>query len=143
MSTLSKHGTEVGRIEGLSSVTVYMNDGTVHKDSGNGWRCAGRVRECLTPADAYERAAEREAARYELAPCLAAYRRLLHSTVPQHRDRRRLHVSIAQHAGRVDDVLTDSLEVLCLHLDEADLATLCGAYRLAHFEATELLHSRS
>ena len=79
MATLSKHGTEIGRLVYVDYVKSYRSDGTVLKNHGFGWKMAGKVKPGADIVDVYQKAVEHQRDFLAKYPAHAAYRKMLHS----------------------------------------------------------------
>lgn len=71
--------TEIGTIYKLTSAKRYMSDETVLKNTGFGWRVAGKLKPGFTPREAYERAAASQARALAENPAYTAYYKALHA----------------------------------------------------------------
>jgi hypothetical protein len=54
MAKLSAHGKEIGRINYTTYSKAYMQDGTILKNSGFGWKVFGKCK--INPQEVYEKA---------------------------------------------------------------------------------------
>jgi hypothetical protein len=80
MAKLSAYGrTEIGTVYKLRSAKRYMSDGTVLKNTGFGWKVAGKVKPGFTPREAYERGAASQARALAENPAYTAYYKALHA----------------------------------------------------------------
>ena len=79
MAKLSAHGSEIGRVYFTTSAKAYMSDGAILKNSGFGWKLAGKVKAGISPLEAYEAQKQKQVEYLALNPAIAAYRKELHS----------------------------------------------------------------
>ena len=77
MAKLSAHGKEIGRINYTTCSKAYMQDGTILKNSGFGWKVFGKCK--INPQEVYEKALTQHKDFIGKRPCLAAYRTHLHA----------------------------------------------------------------
>ena len=138
MATLSKHGREIGRITGLTTVRAYMADGVVLRHDGTGWKQYGKLKPGVNPETAYANAKARIEKFLSERPCFAAYRKALHDMAPQSK-RWMLHAAVEMMpddpdgvwASVVDDY--DPRRSVEAGLDE--ICALCDLYKTADLEA--------
>ena len=79
MAKLSVHGQEIGRIEFSTYTKAYFHDGKILKNGGFGWKLHAKVKEGVSPIDAYERAKAKQAEFRQANPSYDAYVKELHS----------------------------------------------------------------
>ena len=78
MAKLCAHGETIGTVFFTTSAKRYMSDGVILKNKGFGWKLAGKVKQGMTPLEAYEGQKRAQAEYLSVRPALAAYRRALH-----------------------------------------------------------------
>lgn len=133
MATLSKHGTEIGRLYYTTTVKAYMSDGAILKKSFAGdWKLVGKCKPDITPTEAYRLAAERQRAFLAKRPALVAYRKALHEAVCMGKAWK-LDLAIGLMPDDPDGVWSQACDGHgdnC-HLDLDDVEELCHLYRAA------------
>ena len=138
MATLSKHGREIGRITGLTTVRAYMADGVVLRHDGTGWKQHGKLKPGVNPETAYANAKARIEKFLSERPCFAAYRKALHDMAPQSK-RWMLHSAVEMMPGDPDgvwSVLADSYDPRQrIEADLDEICYLCELYKTAELEA--------
>jgi len=77
MAKLSAHGQEIGRVYFTTSAKAYFTDGTILKNSGFGWKLAGKVKSSMTPQDAFAAQKQKQDEYLAQRPALAKYRKAL------------------------------------------------------------------
>jgi hypothetical protein len=132
MAKCSVHGAEVGTIYKLTSARRYMTDGVVLKNSGFGWKLAGKVKAGIDPADAYQRAVARYGDELAANPEFAAYRKELHAMAGLGK-RWKLHAAVELMPDDCDGVWSEACDGygdnVCADIDE--VSNLCRLYLAA------------
>lgn len=82
MARLSKHGTELARIDYVNKRIAYMSDGVVLANTGNGWKVRGTVKVGRSPTEVAAAEVARYNAKIANNPSYAAWRDLLFELVP-------------------------------------------------------------
>ena len=138
MATLSKHGKEIGRINRLTTVRAYMDDGVVLQHDGTGWKQFGKVKPGVSPETAFANAKARSEKFLSERPCFAAYRKALHDMAPQSK-RWMLHAAVEMMPGDPDGLwseLADSYDPRQrIEADLDEICALCDLYKTADLEA--------
>ena len=138
MATLSKHGREIGRINYLTTVRAYMEDGAVLKHDGTGWKQLGKVKPGVSPETAYANAKTKQENGLAEKPCYAAYRKELHSLAPQSK-RWRLHTAVTMMPDDPDGVWSSVVDDYgtrnSIEADLDEICALCDLYTAAVREA--------
>lgn len=139
MAALSKHGSEVGRIERVASVKAYMSDGTVLKNAGFGWKLYGKVKPGIAPQQAYETAKAGYAAFLAARPMFAAYRDAMLDAAGIGK-RWKLATAIRMMPDDPDGVWSDCCDSYSdnVECDLSDIVNLCRLYQSAEREAAAL-----
>lgn len=139
MAKLSAHGQEVGTIYGLTGAKRYMSDGKILKNSGFGWKLWRKCKPEVSPAEAYQRATERQESFFRERPHYAAYRKALHDLAGLCK-RWKLHSAIQMMPDDCDGVWSEACDGYGdnIHADLNEIAELCQLYRIAEKEAAEL-----
>lgn len=127
MAVLSKHGNEVGRLEGLTSVIAYMEDGKILKNSGDGWKRWRRCKPGVSPLVAFEKSkANRERFQAE-RPAYSEYKRLLHSFCCNGK-RCLVHMTVEMLGNDHDGVWSELNDMLHVDCSFDEVHDLCVAY---------------
>jgi len=132
MAKLSAHGAIIGTVEYVTRAKRYMSDGVILKNDGMGWKLYGKVKSHLTPAEAYQHARDKLAARLAALPELAAYIAELHAMAGQCK-RWKLHTAVTMMPDDADGVWSEACDGYGdnVHADVGDVAKLCALYRAA------------
>lgn len=142
MATLSKHGAELYRYEGIAFRLSYRADGEILRDNGGGWKLWKRCKPGTDPAEFANRQRERNAQLDRDCPCFAAFREKMHSLVP---------FKARYWVFETLKTLPDDPDGLCTELQESslqysdhnpalgidDCVELCRAYAVATREAEQ------
>ena len=139
MAKLSAHGAEIGRIEFTTSVKAYMADGKVLKNSGFGWKLSGRVKDGLTPEQAFANAMRQQAEFISVRPCLKAYREALADMAGLSK-RWKLHSAIQLLGDDFDGVWSEACDGYGDNVSASceEVANVCRLYAAAMLEQTAL-----
>ena len=139
MARLCKHGTEIGRVELLTSVRAYMSDGTIMENRGHGWKIRGKLKTGVTPQSAYERMCSKLTVLQKERPALTAYRTELHDLAPVSK-RWKLHQAISLMPNDSDGVWSHVCDDYSDNIDASvdEIASLCRTFRVMEIEAREL-----
>lgn len=137
MAKCSVHGMEIGTIYKLTSARRYMSDGVVLKNSGFGWKLAGKVKAGINPAEAYQRALAHYNEALASNPALASYRKKLHSLAGLGK-RWKLHLAVSHMPDDCDGVWSEACDGYGdnVHADIDEISELCRLY-LAALEAAK------
>jgi len=129
MATLSKHGTEIGRLVYVDYVKSYRSDGTVMKNHGFGWKMAGKVKPGADIVDVYQKAVEHQRDFLAKYPAHAAYRKMLHSLAGVGKAWK-LHACVQLMHDDVDGVWSECCDGYSdnVHADLDEIAKLCRLY---------------
>jgi hypothetical protein len=132
MAKLTGHGAEVGTIQYLTTAKRYFADGTILKNRGFGWREYGRVKEGITPQQAFNNACERLRLRDIELPAFAAYRKALHKVAGVSK-RWKIHQCIDLLPGDPDGVWSEACDGYGdnVHADIDEVVELCRLYDAA------------
>ena len=135
MATLRAHGRELYRLRAAGYDKVYMEDGTVLKNSGDGWKVYARCRN--NPADLAEKVREKHLRKREEQP---AYREFLDRMleVGGIRVRSALCMYISLMPNDPDGVWSemDSWRETRDRLSHREISELCRLYNAAIAEQT-------
>lgn len=139
MAKLSAHGNEIGRLIFLTYVKAYMEDGTVLKNIGFGWKIHGKVKAGVDPREAYKRALDRQVAFLAPRPAYRAYRSELHSMAGVSK-RWKLHAAVGLMPQDPDGVWSEACDGFGdnIHADIDEVSHLCDLYLAAEREAKSL-----
>ena len=136
--------TIVGTIHHTDHDKRYMSDGQVLKNAGFGWEEYARVKNGVTPAQAFETAKAVHEKFLNDRPRLAAYRNALHDTCELSK-RWKLHAAIGLMPDDPDGVWSEACDGLgenvSMTIDE--VSSLCRLYRSAIAEAEESRKSKA
>jgi hypothetical protein len=77
MATLSKHGSEILRLEYCHATVSYRADGKVLRNTGDGWKTYKRVKPGVDIHDHCYRVAQNRAKKDEACPTFAKFRKIL------------------------------------------------------------------
>jgi len=139
MATLSKHGTEIGRITFTDYVKSYRSDGTVLKNAGFGWKLSGKVKAGSNIHAVYQKAVEHQKEYLAQRPAWAAYRKELHSLAGMGKAWK-LHSCVTLMYDDVDGVWSEACDGYGdnVHADVDEIAELCRLYESAIREKESL-----
>ena len=139
MAKLSAHGAEVGRIYFTTSAKAYMGDGAILKNSGFGWKLAGKVKAGVTPQQAFENQQRVSAEYIANRPMLALYRKRLFNLCGLSL-RWRVNAAISAMPDDFDGVWSECCDGYGDNVSASvdEVAEVCRAYSLAIKEAEEL-----
>ena len=135
MAKLSAHGSEIGRVYFTTSAKAYMADGAILKNSGFGWKLAGKVKAGISPLEAYEAQKQKQVEYLVTYPALAAYRKELHSLAGLGKAWK-LDAAISMMPDDCDGVWSECCDGYGdnVHADINEIAELCRLYRAAQNE---------
>lgn len=135
MAKLSAHGNEIGRIFFTTSIKAYMADGKVLKNSGFGWKLAGKLKDGLTPEMAYANAIRKQEEFYASRPAALAYKKELHAMTGIC-NRWKLHSAVQMLGDDYDGVWSEACDGHGdnVHADIDEVANLCRLYAAAVIE---------
>lgn len=138
MAKLAAHGSEVGRITYLTSVKAYFSDGKVLRNQGFGWKMAGKLKEGISPLQAFENAKLRQSEDLANRPYFAAYRRELHSMAGIGK-RWKLHQAVSMMPDDADGVWSTCCDGYGdnIHADIDEVTELCKLYLAAQRESSD------
>jgi hypothetical protein len=130
MAKLSAHGREVGTIHFLTKAKRYMSDGVVLKNIGFGWKIAGKIKDGITPEQAFNNASARAREYRADRPAYAAYRAELHNMAGLSK-RWKLHAAIELMPGDADGVWSECCDGYGdnIHADINEVSRLCELYK--------------
>jgi hypothetical protein len=137
MAKVSAHGREIGTVYFTTSAKRYMSDGVILKNTGRGWKLAGKLKDGVTPQAAYEAQVERQKAHHYKFPELARYRKLLHDAAGLGK-RWKLHAAIQMMPDDADGVWSECCDGYgdnC-SCDVDEVYRLCHAYQATLKAAT-------
>ena len=139
MAKLAAHGNEVGRVTYLTSIKAYFSDGKVLRNQGFGWKLAGKLKEGITPLQAFENAKLRQSEDLTNRPNFAAYRRELHSMAGIGK-RWKLHQAVSMMPDDADGVWSTCCDGYGdnVHADIDEVSELCKLYLAAQQESSDL-----
>ena len=139
------HGDVIGMLDGLLYTKTYMSDGHVLRSQPDGvganvWLDIGRVSSGIDPAQAFQRAKERQEGVLARMPYFAAYRKELHELVGKD-NAWRIHTIIEMlaeaHYSDIDGIWSECNDIHGISLDVDDVATLVRLYDAAAREQKE------
>ena len=138
MAKLAAHGIEIGRVTYLTSVKAYFEDGKVLKNQGFGWKLAGKLKDGITPLQAFENAKRKQSEDISNRPHFAAYKRELHSMAGIGK-RWKLHQCISMMPEDADGVWSECCDGYGdnIHADIDEVSELCNLYLAAQQESAE------
>lgn len=128
MAKLSAHGKMIGELLYLTYKKAYFEDGTILKNSGNGWKVYGKVKPEYTPEDAYNLGKKKQEAFLAKHPAYAEYKSTLHDAVG-FKNAWKLHTAIELMYDDPDGVWSDAGDSLGLSFSEVH--ALCKLYSRA------------
>ena len=139
MAKLSAHGKEIGRVTFTTFAKAYMADGAILKNSGDGWKRYAKVKDGITPQQAYERQLRAQEEFLAARPCMAAYRKELHAMAGLGKAWK-LHTAIQLLGDDVDGIWSEACDGYGdnVHADVDDVANLARLYSAAMEEQAEL-----
>lgn len=139
MAKLSAHGSEIGRIEYVTSVVAYMSDGKILENDGFGWKVRGTVKSEFTPQQAFDRARVRiEQFRQERTAYTAYFKAICETAGIC--NRWKLHAAIQMMPDDPDGVWSEACDGYGSNVsaDVSEVVELCRLYRSAIKEKEEL-----
>jgi hypothetical protein len=139
MAKLKAHGAEIGTLYTMTGQRRYMSDGQILTNHGHGWKLHGKIKDGVTPQQAFERAQERQKEFIAANPMTAAYKSALHDTAPACK-RWKLHLAISMMPDDPDGAWSDACDGYGdnIHADLDDVVRLCDLYKLALTERKAL-----
>jgi len=142
MAKISAHGTELGTVYFTTSAKRYMSDGVVLKNSGFGWKLAGKLK-TMTPQEAFQRQLDKQKAFNAERPAASAYRRMLHDMAGLGK-RWKLHAAVELMPDDADGVWSEACDGYGdnVHADVDEVGELCRAYRVALMESDDIKKER-
>jgi hypothetical protein len=137
MAKLSaRNQIELGRIDYIFETLAFFDNGNVLKNTGFGWKKAGKVKQGLTPLEAYNKGVEMVKDFEKNHPFFANYKKLLIKY--GHSKRFLLHTMIKDEGADSDALYTESQDSLFSHarfnLSQGEAQELCQAYNLYMIE---------
>lgn len=138
MAKLSAHGAIVGTIDYLTKSKRYMSDGVILRNIGFGWKLAGKIKQGVTPQEAYASSKARYDAQCAEKTAAYLYMKELHAMAGLCK-RWKLHAAVALMPNDPDGVWSEVCDGYGdnVHADLDDLVKLCALYRLATGALTE------
>jgi len=135
MATLSKHGTEIGRITFLTYTKSYRSDGTVLKNDGLGWKLFAKCKPGVDINDVYLKAVEKQKEFLNDRPAHKAYRKELHSLAGMGKAWK-LHQCVTLMHDDIDGVWSSACDGYGdnIHADVEEIAKLCRLYEASQRE---------
>jgi hypothetical protein len=134
MATLSKHGSEIARIEKLTKKVAYMADGTILQNSGDGWKLRGKVKPGIDPLEHAQRCVSNYDKLLMDCPALADFRKAFHAEIaPSHRYM--VSEVLSALANDPDGVWSEMNDVLLIPIDIDECVNLCRLYEEAGAES--------
>ena len=131
MATLSKHGTEIGRVTFTDYVKSYRSDGTVLKNMGFGWKLSGKCKAGANIEAVYKKAVEHQKEYLAQRPAWAAYRKELHALAGIGKAWK-LHACVTLMHDDIDGVWSECCDGYdSIHADIDEINDLCYLYKLA------------
>lgn len=132
MAKMSAHGRTIGTVEFTTSAKRYMSDGVILKNQGFGWKRHGRVKDGITPEQAFNAQVERQEAVLDKHPTVAAYRKALHEVAGLSK-RWKLHQAISMMPDDPDGVWSEVCDGYGdnVHADVKEIVRLCRLYQAA------------
>ena len=130
MAKLSAHGTEIGRVMFTTYAKAYMSDGVVLKNAGgSGWKIHGRIKEGVTPTQAYENQKRHQEQYLAQRPEVAAYRKELHKLAGIGKAWK-LHTAISLLGNDVDGIWSEVCDGYSdnVHADVDEISHLVQLY---------------
>lgn len=106
MAKKSAHGKQIGQIDFLTYSKAYMEDGTILKNSGFGWKVFASAKPGVNITDVYNKSLQHQQEMLSKNPAYAAYRRELHKLTGLSK-RYRLHYSVRANPQDPDGVWSD------------------------------------
>jgi hypothetical protein len=137
MAKLSAHGEEIGRINYTTYAKAYMADGKILKNYGQGWKLYGKCK--VSPQEAYAVAKAKQDAVFSVRPCLAAYRKELHSLAGMSKAWK-LHAAVELLGDDVDGIWSEACDGYGdnVHADVDEVGELVRLYNLACAESADM-----
>lgn len=131
MAKISAHGDIIGTVEYLTAAKRYMSDGVILKNTGFGWKLAGKLKPGIAPEMAYENAKTRLADKLANDPAIACYMRALHDMAGVGK-RWKLHMAVTMMPDDCDGVWSEACDGYGdnVHADIDEVAELCRLYRV-------------
>jgi hypothetical protein len=130
MARLGAHGREVGTLYFTTSARRYMSDGVILRNTGLGWKIAGRCRPSSDPAAAFRAAQQAQREKLAGQPALMAYRAWLHQIAGLSK-RSRLHTAVGLMPDDPDGVWSSACgggPIDC-SANLGEVVELCRLYR--------------
>lgn len=137
MATIKGHGGEVGRIEKLTYDVLFCSDGTVLRNSGDGWRNWRKLRVALLAGDTCKKHQELYEEKLARLPEFASWRALVHGFPLRNRA---LLVDAVSLLSNDADGLWAELEDRHLPCTVEEAQALAAAYLAAVKEANAGTH---
>ena len=143
MAKVSAHGSIIGTIEYLTYSKRYMSDGVGLKNIGFGWKIHGKVKQGLTPEQAFENASQNARTFRDARPAYCAYRAALHDLAGVGK-RWKLHQCVELMPHDPDGVWSEACDGYGdnIHADIDEVSDLCRLYRVSIEESKALKASK-
>jgi hypothetical protein len=132
MAKLSAHGAIIGTIEYTAKTLRYMEDGKVLVNFGDGWKIRGKLKDWVSPHEAYAKAVQKQKDYLAARPALVNYRKLLHDLAPLSKSKRaKLHTCVDIMPEDCDRVWSEACDGYGdnIHASVDEVAALCAAYK--------------
>lgn len=127
MATLSKHGRELGRVNGIGAVFSIREDGHILINRGTGWKLYKKCRPGVDPSIVAEQAIRQFQDRLDSRPGMAEYLKALHDAAPMSKWNQ-LHLLVQTLPDDPDGVWAEANDMLGIHLDYSEADELCSLY---------------
>ena len=136
MARLSKHGREIGRIDGLVRIRAYFENGEILKNEGHGWKLYGKIKPGINPREVFAKHKANHEQKIKDNPAAAEYRRLLHSLAGISK-RWKLNLAVKLMPDDPDGVWSEVCDGYADNVSASvdEIAELCRAYKAAHMTA--------
>ncbi len=130
MAKLSAHGTIIGKIRLLTFEKAYMSDGHILQNNGQGWRLYKKIKDGISPIEVYKKQKEKVDRVLLDNPCLADYRKKLHSLAGVNKAYK-LHIAIQLMPDDPDGVWSEVCDGYGdnIHAGIDEVSDLCSAYK--------------
>jgi hypothetical protein len=139
MAKVSAHGREIGTVYLTTTAKRYMSDGVVLVNYGFGWKLGGKIKDGVTPEEAYAAQVAKSEQFLANRQAVTTYRKLLHDLAPLSK-RWKLHAAVQSMPDDCDGVWSEACDGFGdnVSADVDEVAELCRAYRIALIEANAM-----
>lgn len=137
MATLSKHGRELLRIDGLLVKIVYCADGKVLRNTGSGWKIWKKVKAGLDPVEVASKRHLSHQAWREARPCYCDFERQFKSLVPPDH-RWTAWEALKSLPDDLDGLWVEFNDHIGVDCSVEDLREVVNSYHAYEWEAKEL-----